>query len=118
MKRRALPSLAAALRLLPPRTACAAPALALTTLVRQCVSGCKCKVDRSSIHTPLARIYTYIGLWIFTRTQARDVGLIERARAIAREKGFDTDVLQDVNHVGCTYTPGNNRGGFLRFLRG
>lgn len=44
----------------------------------------------------------------------RDNALIERARAIAREKGFDTDVLQNVEHSGCNYTPGPSRSGFLR----
>lgn len=54
------------------------------------------------------------GLWIFSRSNVRDQSLIDRARQIARDKGFDTDVLQDVTHVGCTYTPGASRGGLLR----
>jgi hypothetical protein len=50
------------------------------------------------------------GLWLFFRSQLRDQSLIDRARAIAREKGFDTDVLMDVQHEGCTYAPGSSRG--------
>ncbi len=43
------------------------------------------------------------GLWIFSRSNVRDEALIQKVRGIARDKGFDPDVLQDVTHVGCTY---------------
>lgn len=45
------------------------------------------------------------GLWIFTRSGTRDEAVIEKVRSIAQGKGFDIDVLNDVDHKGCTYTP-------------
>jgi len=45
------------------------------------------------------------GLWIFTRSQKRDESIINKLRAIAEEKGFDTSVLNDVEQVGCEYAP-------------
>ena len=48
------------------------------------------------------------------RSPVRNPALVERARQIARDKGFDTDVLQDVQHEGCTYTPAPSRSNFLR----
>jgi lipocalin len=43
------------------------------------------------------------GLWIMTRAQQRDDQLLSKVRGIARAKGFDVDVLQDVVQQGCMY---------------
>jgi lipocalin len=43
------------------------------------------------------------GLWIFTRTQARDETLVQEARAIAADQGFDLSVLKNVTQDGCVY---------------
>eukprot|EP00428_Durinskia_dybowskii_P018583 CAMPEP_0170225236 /NCGR_PEP_ID=MMETSP0116_2-20130129/12325_1 /TAXON_ID=400756 /ORGANISM="Durinskia baltica, Strain CSIRO CS-38" /LENGTH=228 /DNA_ID=CAMNT_0010475953 /DNA_START=83 /DNA_END=769 /DNA_ORIENTATION=- len=40
------------------------------------------------------------GLWIFTRKQARDQALVDKVREIAKDKGFDLSVLNDVLQVG------------------
>lgn len=42
------------------------------------------------------------GLWIFTREQKRDDKLIAKVRGIAKSKGFDLSVLNDVDHSNCT----------------
>jgi lipocalin len=41
------------------------------------------------------------GLWIFTRSQARDDKLVEKVREIALNEGFDLEVLNDVVQEGC-----------------
>jgi len=41
------------------------------------------------------------GLWIFTRSQTRNDALIDQVRAIAKTAGFDTSVLNDVDHTSC-----------------
>lgn len=41
------------------------------------------------------------GLWIFTRQQKRDEGLVQKARQIAASKGFDLSVLNDVDQTAC-----------------
>ena len=43
------------------------------------------------------------GLWIFARVQFPDPALIEDVRQIAKDAGFDTSVLNKVEHNGCTY---------------
>jgi len=45
------------------------------------------------------------GLWIFSRRSVRDVGLIELLRSIAKDKGFDLSVLNDVDHTECNGYP-------------
>jgi len=42
------------------------------------------------------------GLWIFTRAVYPEPGLVDRVRELARGKGFDVSVLNDVSHDGCT----------------
>jgi len=42
------------------------------------------------------------GLWIFTRQQKRDEKIIAKVRGIAKSKGFDLSVLNDVDHSNCT----------------
>ena len=42
-------------------------------------------------------------MWIFTRKQARDEGLVAKARAIAVAKGLDVSVLKYVNQTGCVF---------------
>lgn len=41
------------------------------------------------------------GLWIFSRSQERNETLIEKVESIAEEAGFDTTVLNDVDHTSC-----------------
>jgi len=41
------------------------------------------------------------GLWIFTRSQQRDEVLVQKVRGIAKGKGFDLSVLNDVNQSQC-----------------
>jgi len=41
------------------------------------------------------------GLWIFTRSQERDEDLINRVIDIAKDAGFDTSVLFDVDQSSC-----------------
>mmetsp|Transcript_2760 Transcript_2760/g.3440 ORF Transcript_2760/g.3440 Transcript_2760/m.3440 type:complete len:356 (-) Transcript_2760:316-1383(-) len=41
------------------------------------------------------------GLWILTRQQTRDEAIVKKVRAIAKEKGFDISVLNDVDQTGC-----------------
>jgi lipocalin len=41
------------------------------------------------------------GLWIFSRSRVRDEELITAVRQIARESGFATSVLFDVNQTSC-----------------
>ena len=41
------------------------------------------------------------GLWILTSKQQRDDALVEKVRAIAAQKGFDTSVLNDVIQDDC-----------------
>jgi lipocalin len=41
------------------------------------------------------------GLWIFSRSQERNETLISKVRSIAEEAGFDTSVLNDVDHTAC-----------------
>ena len=41
------------------------------------------------------------GLWIFTRSQARDEALVTQARAEATAQGFDLGVLNDVDNTKC-----------------
>merc|ERR1712232_617206 len=45
------------------------------------------------------------GLWIFSRSPMRDIGLIETVRGIATDKGFDLGVLNDVDHTQCNGYP-------------
>eukprot|EP00308_Calcidiscus_leptoporus_P016876 CAMPEP_0119354388 /NCGR_PEP_ID=MMETSP1334-20130426/3392_1 /TAXON_ID=127549 /ORGANISM="Calcidiscus leptoporus, Strain RCC1130" /LENGTH=379 /DNA_ID=CAMNT_0007367921 /DNA_START=94 /DNA_END=1233 /DNA_ORIENTATION=- len=49
------------------------------------------------------------GLWIFTRSQARDEALLSQVRAIAAKMGYDLTVLKDVQQEGCDYTPASAR---------
>ena len=51
------------------------------------------------------RGFNNAGLWVFSRSNVRDEALIQKVRGIAVSKGFDVDVLEDVQHVGCNYTP-------------
>jgi len=44
------------------------------------------------------------GLWIFTRQQKRDEALVQKVRSIAKSKGFDLSVLNDVDQSDCTET--------------
>jgi len=41
------------------------------------------------------------GLWIFTRKQERDEGLVQKIRAVAVKKGFDVSVLKDTDQTNC-----------------
>jgi lipocalin len=41
------------------------------------------------------------GLWIFTRSRERDDDLINRVIAIAKDAGFDTSILFDVDQSSC-----------------
>jgi len=41
------------------------------------------------------------GLWVFTRKQHRDEGLVQMARKSLKEQGFDLDALKDVLQEGC-----------------
>lgn len=41
------------------------------------------------------------GLWIFTNAQKRDEELVQKARSIAADKGFDLTVLNDVDQTQC-----------------
>jgi lipocalin len=41
------------------------------------------------------------GLWIFTREQKRNEQLVSKVRAIAKSKGFDLSVLNDVDQSKC-----------------
>lgn len=41
------------------------------------------------------------GLWIFSRSYVRNEELIETVREIARDAGFDTSVLNNVNQTNC-----------------
>jgi len=50
------------------------------------------------------RGFNNAGLWVFSRSNVRDETLIQKVREIAVSKGFDVDVLEDVQHVGCNYT--------------
>merc|ERR1711939_142487 len=45
------------------------------------------------------------GLWIFTKSNVRNETLLEKIEGIAKDKGFDTSVLKDVDQVGCKYLP-------------
>lgn len=51
------------------------------------------------------RGFNNAGLWVFSRSNVRNEALIQKVRGIAVSKGFDVDVLEDVQHVGCNYTP-------------
>uniref|UniRef100_A0A7S1S6I7 Lipocalin/cytosolic fatty-acid binding domain-containing protein n=1 Tax=Alexandrium catenella TaxID=2925 RepID=A0A7S1S6I7_ALECA len=42
------------------------------------------------------------GLWIFTREQRRNEALVQKVRGIARGKGFDLSVLNDVDQNLCS----------------
>lgn len=42
------------------------------------------------------------GLWIFTRQQKRNEDLVQKVRTIAKGKGFDISVLNDVDQTDCT----------------
>lgn len=42
------------------------------------------------------------GLWIFTRQQKRDEALVQKVRSIAKSKGFDLSVLNDVDQSECS----------------
>mmetsp|Transcript_68503 Transcript_68503/g.112553 ORF Transcript_68503/g.112553 Transcript_68503/m.112553 type:complete len:371 (-) Transcript_68503:154-1266(-) len=42
------------------------------------------------------------GLWIFTRQQKRDEALVQKVRGIAKSKGFDLSVLNDVDQSECS----------------
>lgn len=57
------------------------------------------------------RGFNNAGLWIFSRSNVRDEALIQKLRGIAVEKGFDVDVLEDVQHEGCTYRPSSEPAG-------
>merc|ERR1711879_168131 len=41
------------------------------------------------------------GLWIFTRQQSRNEELVQKVRRIAKSKGFDLAVLDDVDQSKC-----------------
>jgi len=41
------------------------------------------------------------GLWIFTRQQKRDDTIVDKVRGIAKAKGFDLSVLNDVDQTDC-----------------
>lgn len=51
------------------------------------------------------RGFNNAGLWVFSRSNVRNEALIQKVRGIAVSKGFDVDVLEDVQHVGCKYQP-------------
>merc|ERR1719440_26645 len=42
------------------------------------------------------------GLWIFTRQQQRDEALVQKVRGLAKAKGFDLSVLNDVDQTKCS----------------
>jgi lipocalin len=44
------------------------------------------------------------GLWIFTRAQKTDDKLVAKVREIAKNKGFDLSVLNQVDHSNCTHS--------------
>lgn len=44
------------------------------------------------------------GLWIFTRKELRDEGLVQKIRGIAKAKGFDVSVLKDTDQSNCKST--------------
>lgn len=44
---------------------------------------------------------TNAGLWVFTRKQERNETVVQRARKVAEEQGFDVSVLKDVNQSLC-----------------
>jgi len=44
------------------------------------------------------------GLWIFTRAQRTDEKLVAKVREIAKRKGFDLSVLNQVDQSNCTYS--------------
>mmetsp|Transcript_18670 Transcript_18670/g.40018 ORF Transcript_18670/g.40018 Transcript_18670/m.40018 type:complete len:433 (-) Transcript_18670:380-1678(-) len=46
------------------------------------------------------------GLWIFTRQQKRDEALVNKVRDIAKAKGFDLGVLNDVDQSNCSKAEG------------
>ena len=41
------------------------------------------------------------GLWIFTREQTRDNDIVNKVRNVAKSKGFDITVLNDVDQTNC-----------------
>ena len=43
----------------------------------------------------------FAGLWVLTRSPVRDDSLIEGILLLAQEQGFDTSVLNDVDHSDC-----------------
>ncbi len=43
------------------------------------------------------------GLWIFTRSAARDETLVSKVRELAVAQGFDLSVLSDVDQTQCNY---------------
>mmetsp|Transcript_23220 Transcript_23220/g.34995 ORF Transcript_23220/g.34995 Transcript_23220/m.34995 type:complete len:230 (-) Transcript_23220:492-1181(-) len=45
------------------------------------------------------------GLWIFTRAQTRDQALVDKVRGIAKAKGFDVSVLNNIDQTACTEPP-------------
>lgn len=44
------------------------------------------------------------GLWVFTRQQKRDEAVVQKVRGIAKGKGFDLSVLNDVDQTNCGST--------------
>lgn len=44
------------------------------------------------------------GLWIFTRAQHPSLQLLDRILALASARGFDTSVLDRIDHSGCAAT--------------
>jgi lipocalin len=76
-------------------------------------------VSTSSSSSACCRTGTGIngsGLWIFSRSRVRDEPLISTVRKIARDAGFATSVLFDVNQTSCEAlgTGSSNRRGNLR----
>ena len=41
------------------------------------------------------------GLWIFTREHTRDNDIVNKVRNVAKSKGFDITVLNDVDQTNC-----------------
>jgi len=63
-------------------------------------------------------LFSYIGLWIFSRSQERDDALIDKVRTIAVDAGFDISVLNDVDQSNCDESEVIVHNGVPSYLRG
>ena len=63
---------------------------------------CQCSTDaRRFVRDGAGAVCVPSAMWIFTRQQARDEGLVAKARGIAVAKGIDVSVLKYVNQTAC-----------------